>query len=531
MNVTDQMFTLENLVLLWAIYPVIKILHELGHAYAVKAWGGEVHEMGCMFLVFMPVPYVDASASSAFREKHRRMIVGAAGILVEMFLAALALYVWLNIQPGKMRAVSYNVMLIAGVSTLLFNGNPLLRFDAYYVLADYLEIPNLGSRGTRYLGFLAQKYLMGLPDLDSPASTPGEAVWLAVYASAASVYRLFIMVAIVSFVASKFFVFGMVLGVWSLASLFLAPTFRAFQFIVNNPGMRRQRARLIFIIVVGLVLPLYGFFMVPLPSLTMAEGIIAPPDQARVYSSSAGFVEEILVESGAQVVKGQPLLRCSNAELESHLDVLEAQLREYDVRRRVSRQESLLETSILDDQCEQVEAEIARAKERKSGLLIRSPAKGIFLFPRASDFPGHFLRQGTPIGHVVNFDRVTILMVLRQAEVERVRFGPRKIEARLAETIRESFPCTLLRMTPAATKDLPSLALSLEGGGSIALDPTKQEKPQAYESLFQVELAMKAIKVDKIGGRVHVRFEHEPETLWTWSARSLRRLLLQKFDV
>ena len=110
--------------------------------------------MGIMLLVFMPIPYVDASSSLAFEDKRKRMLIGAAGILIELFLAALALLVWLNVEPGAVRATAYNVMLIAGVSTVLFNGNPLLRFDAYYVLADFLEIPNLGQRSNRYLGFL-----------------------------------------------------------------------------------------------------------------------------------------------------------------------------------------------------------------------------------------------------------------------------------------------------------------------------------------------------------------------------------------
>ena len=115
-------------------------IHEFGHAFAVKTKGGEVHDMGIMLLVFTPIPYVDASAASAFRKKRERILVGAAGLLVEFFFAALAFYVWLNVQPGPLRAVAYNVMLIAGVSSVLFNGNPLLRYDAYYILVDLLEI-------------------------------------------------------------------------------------------------------------------------------------------------------------------------------------------------------------------------------------------------------------------------------------------------------------------------------------------------------------------------------------------------------
>ena len=150
-NITDQILATESLWLLAVTYPLVNALHELGHGYATKQFGGEVHEIGIMFLVLIPVPYVDASAASGFRDKSKRMIVGAIGIMVELFLGSLALFVWLGAEPGAVHAVAYNVMLISGVSTILFNGNPLLRFDGYYVLADALEIPNLGSRLTKYL--------------------------------------------------------------------------------------------------------------------------------------------------------------------------------------------------------------------------------------------------------------------------------------------------------------------------------------------------------------------------------------------
>src|SRR6185436_15722548 len=142
-SMSDRVLAPRNLLLLALTFPLVKLLHELGHACATKAWGGEVHDMGVMLLVLMPVPYVDATASSAFRETRRRVVVGAAGILVETFVASLALFVWLQAEPGTLRAMLYDVMLIAGVSTVVFNGNPLLRFDGYYILADLLQMPNL----------------------------------------------------------------------------------------------------------------------------------------------------------------------------------------------------------------------------------------------------------------------------------------------------------------------------------------------------------------------------------------------------
>jgi putative peptide zinc metalloprotease protein len=161
-NVVDRALAPQNLLLLWFVYPLVKAIHELGHAYATKIYGGEVHEIGVMFLVFVPVPYVDASASSSFPDKRQRMAVGAIGIGVEMLLAAVAVFVFAHATIGLVHAIAYNVILIGGVSTILFNGNPLLRFDGYYVLSDLLDVPNLGPRANAYVGYLAQRRLDAL---------------------------------------------------------------------------------------------------------------------------------------------------------------------------------------------------------------------------------------------------------------------------------------------------------------------------------------------------------------------------------
>ncbi|MCU7810769.1 MAG: peptidase M50, partial [Candidatus Thiodiazotropha sp. (ex Notomyrtea botanica)] len=162
LNITSQLLSAQNLVLMGLAYLLMKALHELAHGIAVKHWGGEVHQVGVLFLALIPMPYVDASAASGFAERRARVAVGAAGILVELALACLALWLWLATEQGLVSALAYNMMLIGGVSTLLVNGNPLLKFDGYYVFSDLLDIPNLSTRSNRYLGYLVQHYLFGL---------------------------------------------------------------------------------------------------------------------------------------------------------------------------------------------------------------------------------------------------------------------------------------------------------------------------------------------------------------------------------
>src|SRR5262249_38846026 len=175
-NFSDRVLAVDNLVTLYLVFPVIKALHEMGHASATKAGGGEVHDLGIIFLVLLPVPYVDASAASVFRSKYRRAVVGAAGMGVELFVAAIAFYLWLLIEPGLLRATLFNVMMIASVSTVLFNGNPLLRYDAYYILVDLIEIPNLAARSARYWRYLIERYILGVHEAEAPDASLAEKV-------------------------------------------------------------------------------------------------------------------------------------------------------------------------------------------------------------------------------------------------------------------------------------------------------------------------------------------------------------------
>ena len=233
----------SNLVLMLLMFILIKAMHEFAHAFAVKMWGGEVHEMGITLLVLAPVPYVDASAAWGFRDKHKRVLVGAVGILVELFLAALALFVWLTVEPGLVRDAAFNALLIGSVSTLLFNANPLLRFDGYYVLQDLIEIPNLYTRASRYHLYLLQRYLFGLAQAHSPVTAAGERGWFLFYGLAALIYRLIIMVVIVLFLANEYLFIGVLLGTWSIIMQVIMPLARGIRFVLFSPALAEQRSR------------------------------------------------------------------------------------------------------------------------------------------------------------------------------------------------------------------------------------------------------------------------------------------------
>ena len=239
-----------------------------------EGWGGEVHEIGVMLLVFVPVLYVDASASAAFSQKRRRIIVGAAGILVEMALAAVATIVWLHGSPGLGRTVAFNVMLIGGVSTLLFNGNPLLRFDGYYIFSDLIEIPNLGSAQTPMSSIFFRGACSILTTSRLPSLCRAKRKWLLSYAVLAFAYRMPVWVGIALFLTTRLVFVGLLMVVWAVGMIAVVPVFKGVKFLATSPRLRGQRRRA-FAVVGGLAAAAVTIlFLIPLPYATVAEGVI-----------------------------------------------------------------------------------------------------------------------------------------------------------------------------------------------------------------------------------------------------------------
>ena len=518
----------ENLLVLGLVFPLLKALHEFGHACAVKAWGGEVHEMGVMLLVLMPVPYVDASAASAFPEKRRRVIVGAAGMIVELFIAAIALALWLEMQPGLLRAVLFNVMLIAGISTVLFNANPLLRFDGYYVLADWLEIPNLRQRAQQYLGSIFERRLFGIEAAPIEASLT-ERVWLVSFAIASFLYRIFITLAIAVFIGTQYFIVGVILALWAVVSGVALPILMLVNNLAFSPRLRQRRLRAVLSSAavagaLGLLI-----FAVPVPSWTNAQGVIWGAEQSSVRGGADGFVQRVMAAPGARVKKGEPLLEAADPLLVPRIRALEAQRDELEARYYAERVDSLVRAQMRLENLKSVEVELSRARERARDLVVRSPSDGLFAVAAAEDLPGRFLKQGELVGYVVPEGRPTARVLVPQDAVDLVRKRTEQVSAKLAERLGDTVPARILREVPRASDRLPSLALSQAGGGDIALDPNSAAAAKALQTHFEFEIELLTARPLGAGGRVYVRFDHESETIGAQVWRLLQQLFLQRF--
>lgn len=531
-NVMDRVLAPQNLVLLWLSFPLLKMLHEFGHAFAVKAFGGEIHDMGIMLLVLTPVPYVDASSAWALPEKWRRIAVGAAGMLVELFVAALALFVWLTAEPGVVRTVAYNAVFLGGTSTLLFNANPLLRFDGYYILMDLLEIPNLRPRANGYLGYLCERYLFGRRDAEVPVATPGERVWFVTYGIASAIYRVLVAVAIALFIAGKFFVVGVVLAALAAITWGVFPAAKGMAYLVASPRLRRVRARAVMVstLLLAALAVVIGF--VPVPLRSRAEGVIWLPDEAFVRAGTEGFVERVVARPGSPVRAGDVLIESRDPVLAARVTTIEARLRELEARYSEQRLADLVKAEMIKEELHYVTETLARARERAAELVIRSRADGSFVAPLADDLPGRFVRQGEVLGHVVDLQTITVRVVVPQATIDLVRHRTSGVQVRLAERISEILPATITREVPAATEQLPTPALGSAGGGQVAVDPRDARGLTAIQTVFQFDLAPPAAaRVAHVGGRVHVRFDHGWEPLLTQWYRQVRQLFLSRFNV
>lgn len=289
----------RNVIWLCAAIGIVKCCHELGHAMACKHFGGEVPEMGVLVLVFVPSLYTDVTAAWHFPNKWQRILVSAAGMLVELVIASVATIVWWYAQPGIVRLVALDVMLISTVNTLAVNGNPLLRYDGYYILSDLVESPNLWQRSRDTLQGFASQWIFGTPDEEDALVPARHRGWLAAYAVASKIYAVVIFAAIVWSMVVVLYPYHLenlayMLGLTLVAGALMGPANRLYQF-ARNPLRQRElrRGRLAMVATVGLVAAIV-ILAWPVHYYVRAPLVVLPTDAARVYATVDGTLRNAL---------------------------------------------------------------------------------------------------------------------------------------------------------------------------------------------------------------------------------------------
>lgn len=446
----------------------VKLLHEFGHASVVKRYGGEVHTLGVMFMLLVPLPYVDATASWSFRKKSRRILVGAAGMLTEFFIASIALILWANLGGGILKNLAYNVIIMASVSTVLFNINPLMRFDGYYMLTDLLDMPNLQQRSVQHLKYLLERYIFFKRDAEPVAETWSERVVYFFYGICSSVYRVFLFTGFIVAISQHYLLLSFFMGILLCLTMVIMPVGRFLKYIFASPGLALVRSRAVILTVLFFGGVFAFLFNVPVPDTFKAPGVM----EARTYENAivgeSGLVDRIYHYADGLVRKGDTLMLLQNRELEFQLEEKRAQLREATQSYYQALENAPENMLPIEKRIGALKQELEKLEEDRSKLAVIAPIDGIWDLKDLDDYKNRFVRQGDSIGLLLDTSSFDFLAVVSQEEVSRLFAGkPRSVSVRLNGDAFTEIPVENVMAIPAASDHLPSAALGWLAGGEI----------------------------------------------------------------
>jgi len=531
----------ENLPLLYASLVIVKALHEMGHAFSCKHFGtqagggGEVHQMGVTFLVFTPLPFVDASSAWALRSKWQRAVVGASGMMVELAIAAVAAVLWSRTAGGTtVHAIAYNIMFVAGVSTLIFNGNPLLRYDAYYILQDVLEIPNLDSRSKAYFFYLVKRWLWGVKNSPDPSREKGEKAWLLLYVIAATACRVVVMAAIAIFLGSRFFSLGVLAAAMMIGLWVLLPLGNLLRYLATGRELERKRQRAIVTSIAGALALLVFVGLIDLPDRFRIQGVVDPLQYTEIYMKTDGFVIGFLDSGTKTEPAGPALIMAASPLLEAKRDKLLADHRRLQVERQTARVREAAAVQIMSEKIAALEDQIERTRQELADLELRSPIPGTWVAPDIDRIKGRYLNRGRRIGVVADLNNLRVRAVAGQTVAAQLISGANpEVEMRMKGQPEVEIEGRIETIIPAGQSRLPSAALGYAAGGSTQIALEDPEGRQTAEPFFEIVVAPRASDANQLkpGQTMILRFATSPKPLLVQSWKRLLQLFQRRFQV
>jgi putative peptide zinc metalloprotease protein len=480
----QSFFQAQNWMWLAITLCLTKILHELGHGLSCKHFGGECHEIGVMFLVMTPCLYCNVSDSWMLPNRWHRAAIGAAGMYVEIVLASICTFIWWFTEPGPLNWTCLNVMFISSVSTVMFNANPLLRYDGYYILSDLTEIPNLRQKASTILNRKLGKWFLGLEEPEDPF-LPKRKQWLfATYTVASAIYRWVVTLSILYFLNKVFEPYGLkilgqIIALGALYGLLVQPLWNVFKFF-RVPGRLGKVKRGRMYMSIGLLTAaIAAIALIPLPSHVYCPVEVQARGAESVYVFVGGMLEDLYVKPGDKVTKGQPLAQLSNDEVDISIAKLMGDKETYTAQLEGLRRASLedrrasVQVRPVSEALASVNEQLEQAEEDKSKLQLVAPRDGTVLPPplvenktqgdvslaswSGSPFDranrGAFLAPGTKLCEIGEPNRLEARLIIDQDDWGFVHPGQRaeimldqsaeyvyvsKVERRGTETVKES---------------------------------------------------------------------------------------------
>ncbi len=435
----QSFFNWHSIVYFWCSLAIIKIIHEFGHGLTAKHFGGEVHEMGMLFLVLTPALYCDVTDSWLLPSKWKRIWISAAGIYVECFLASLATFVWWNTEQGLLNSLCLATMFICSVNTILFNANPLLRYDGYYVMSDYLEIPNLRVKSTQFFAYLFQEKVLGLEIPVQSYMPRSRRTLFVTYAIASYLYRWVVTFSILYFLSQflkpyKLQSISYMIAGGSLVPLLFMPLYQGVKFI-RQPGRMRKvkkvRAAVFAAVTVALVT---GILLIPTPLRVSGTLSLTVAKPAEIYAEVPGRLESLNVVDGEYVKAGSLLATMSNPEKQlEYQQLLEQQEGHYvkavwyatcsDLDSRANeRQHRKME--------QQLEAPLTKIAEQIGKLNLVAPRDGWVIGVPHKSTVGQYLKPGKPLFEIGDPHKLEAHMILDQSDVDLIKAAEPSSKAR-----------------------------------------------------------------------------------------------------
>jgi putative peptide zinc metalloprotease protein len=551
-----QFFAAGNWLYLAIALGVTKVLHEFGHGLSCKHYGGECHEMGMMLLVFTPCLYCDVSDSWMLPSKWKRAAIGAAGMYVEVIIASIATFLWWNSHPGIFNQLCLDVMFVSSVSTILFNANPLLRYDGYYILSDILEIPNLRQKATTILGRLASRWCLGIKQPEDPFLPQRNRGLFALYAVASSLYGWFVSLSIFLFVWSVFKpyrleVLGQILAGAALWGLVVKPIHGMIKFL-NVPGRRDEvkTKNLVFTAIVAAALA-GAIALIPLPQRVWCAAELRPRGEETVYVTVPGRLESLAVKPGSLVKKGDELARLSSVDLDLEIADLEGKASQSRSRLNSLERERFtdpaagLEIGTVEESLKSVEEQLDKKRKDRRDLVLVSPRDGIVLpapavappkdgSGRLPPWSGHALDdknlgatflEGTVLCLVGEPEKFEAVMVVDQSEVEFIAKG-QQVDLKLDSFPWQTFTGTVAELAETHIES-SSERLSVKAGGQVPTETTEEGREQPISTSYEAMMSLDDTEaVLTPGMRGTARIKVGSRTVGQW----LLRLIWQTFN-
>jgi len=483
-------FSLEGALLAACTLSLSKVLHEFGHAYACKHFGCRVPTMGVAFLVLWPVLYTDASGAWRLTRRHQRLAIGAAGMGVELCLAAWATLAWSFLPDGPLRSAAFMLASTTWILTLAVNLNPLMRFDGYFLFADLLDVPNLQERAFALARWRLREALFGLGDPRPEYFEPWLHRVLLGYAFATWVYRFFLFMGIALLVYHfAFKLLGVLLFLVEIVHFILRPIWQELRhWHQRRKDYRMNRNTLMSASVLAVALTLA---VLPWSSRIDAPALLRAERQAILVAPADAQLQAIEARPGEPVQAGQPLFRLSSPQLAHDLARLEQEI-------ALLRQQGSLQVRASEGAARQAVAqdELRIALQRRQALhdqlaqlQVRAPFAGRLADLAESLAAGEWLPAGEWLGTLVDERKLRVEAFVTEADRERLQAGAEAWfvpedagRARLRLKVDDISQTATRKLTSA-----PELASVYQGAIAAKLDP--QRVPEPEQALYRVLLS------------------------------------------